>query len=112
MPIEKCRPKELSSAADSDFDFVNDDVEIALGSNPLDGTSLPVIADGDLAPLAAPDGVLNAADLLVAQRIVLGDLTPTLLDLAHGDVYPVGAPDGLINISDLILIRQMVGVGP
>jgi len=87
-------------------------VEVSLGSNPNDNTSLPVIADGDLAPLGAPDGLLNAADLLIAQRIVLGNLTPTLLDLAHGDVYPVGAPDGVINISDLILIRQMVGVGP
>jgi len=102
----------LPNDADSDGDGVDDGVEVSLGSNPNDNTSLPVIADGDLAPLGAPDGLLNAADLLIAQRIVLGNLTPTLLDLAHGDVYPVGAPDGVINISDLILIRQMVGVGP
>lgn len=102
----------LPNAADSDGDFVDDGVEVALGSDPLDNTSLPVIADADLAPLGAPDGLLNAADLLIAQRIVLGDLTATLLDLAHGDVYPAGNPDGVINISDLILIRQLVGVGP
>ena len=100
------------NAVDTDGDFVNDDIEVSLGSNPLDNASLPVIADGDLAPLGAPDGVLNAADLLIAQRIVLGSVVPSLLDLAHGDVYPVGNPDGLINVSDLILIRQLVGVGP
>jgi len=102
----------LPNDVDSDGDGVDDGVEVSLGSNPNDNMSLPVIADGDLAPLGAPDGLLNTADLLIAQRIVLGNLTPTLLDLAHGDVYPVGAPDGVINISDLILIRQIVGVGP
>lgn len=51
---------------------------------------------------------MNAADYLVATRIVLGLHTATPLNLAHGDMYPVGAPDGDIDTSDLILILQAV----
>ena len=65
-------------------------------------------ADGDLAPLGAPDGVINAADLLIATRISLGTLTPTAQQLIHGDLYPPGAPDGVINVQDLILIQKLV----
>ncbi len=32
-------------------------------------------ADGDLAPWGLPDGILNAADLLIMQRIVVGGHT-------------------------------------
>jgi hypothetical protein len=65
------------------------------------------VHDGDLAPLGAPDGVVNAGDVLIAQRIALGLITPTPLDLIHGDVYPPGAPDGVINVQDLLLILRM-----
>ena len=74
------------------------------------GTShaAPIYADGDLAPLGSPDGVINSADYLIANRIVLDSLTPTQLELSHGDVYPPGAPDEVINIQDLILIQKLV----
>jgi hypothetical protein len=62
-------------------------------------------ADGDVAPLGAPDGQVNAGDYVVALRIVLGILTATPTELAHGDLYPPGAPDGQINIQDLILMQ-------
>ena len=65
------------------------------------------VGDGDLAPLNAPDGVVNAADVLVATRITLGLLAAGPLQLAHGDVYPPGNPDGVINLQDLILITQI-----
>ncbi|MEE9494241.1 MAG: Calx-beta domain-containing protein [Gammaproteobacteria bacterium] len=65
-------------------------------------------ADGDLAPLGAPDGIINAADLLIATRISLGTLTPTAQQLVHGDLYPPNAPDGVINVQDLILIQKLV----
>ena len=65
-----------------------------------------VYADGDLAPLGAPDGLINTADYLVASRIVLGLVTPTELEYAHGDIYPAGAPDGVINIQDLLLTQK------
>jgi hypothetical protein len=70
------------------------------------GTALD-IPDGDLAPLNAPDGVVNAADVLVATRITLGLLTAGAQQLARGDVYPPGNPDGVINLQDLILISKI-----
>ena len=68
--------------------------------------SYPVYADGDLAPLGAPDGLINTADYLVASRIVLDQVTPTDLEYAHGDLYPTGSPDGVINVQDLLLLQQ------
>ena len=66
----------------------------------------PFYADGDLAPLGAPDGLINSADYLVGTRIVLDHVTPTDLEYAHGDLYPPGAPDGVINLQDLLLLQQ------
>ena len=91
-------------------DPLNEDTD---GDGLLDGVDPdPLVSaapyDGDLAPLGAPDGVVNVADVLIAQRITLGDLTATQFELDHGDVYPPGAPDGVINIQDLLLIQQMV----
>lgn len=70
-------------------------------------TAPAIYADGDLAPLGSPDGQINSADYLIANRIVLDNLTPTGLELSHGDVYPVGAPDEVINIQDLLLIQKL-----
>jgi len=53
-----------------------------------------------------PDGVLNAADLLVMTKIAEGLITPTPDNLQHGDLYPPGTGDGVINLSDLL---QLVG---
>ena len=67
-----------------------------------------VLADGDLAPLGAPDGIINVADYLIAMRIVVGDLTASSLELSHGDLYPPDAPDGVISISDALLIMRKI----
>lgn len=91
-----------------DTDPNNSDTD---GDGLLDGVDpAPLLAapDGDLAPYGAPDGVINAADLLIARRIVFGEIIASPQDLAHGDVYPPGAPDGVINIQDMIIIRGMV----
>lgn len=64
--------------------------------------------DGDLAPLGDPDGTVNAADYLVALRLVLGTLTATDQELVHGDLYPPGAPDGAITLQDLLLLLQLM----
>lgn len=98
----------LPNTPDSDGDFITDGDEVVNGSNPLDALSWPAFADGDIAPLGAPDGQVNAADYLLAQRIVLNDLSATSLELAHGDLYPAGSPDGVINTSDLILLLKLV----
>jgi len=89
--------------ADSDGDGFNDGVEVGTGTDPLDITSYPG-PDGDLAPYGAPDGVLNAADILIATRIVLGEIQPSSHDLAHGDINN----DGVISLGDLILIYDAV----
>lgn len=97
--------------ADSDTDQLPDGLEVELGSDPLSDLSWPNIADGDLAPLGNPDGNVNAADLLIAMRIVLNEVTPLSLQFAHGDLYPHGAPDGVIDLSDVLLLQQQV-LGP
>jgi hypothetical protein len=98
----------LPDNPDTDGDQIGDGEEINNGSDPVDPLSWPNYADGDLAPLGAPDGQINAGDYLIAQRIALGELTPTAVELAHGDLYPPGSPDGVINTSDLILLLQLV----
>jgi hypothetical protein len=89
--------------ADSDDDGFNDGVEVGTGTDPLDITSYPG-PDGDLAPYGEPDGALNAADILIATRIVLGEIQPSSHDLAHGDINN----DGVISLGDLILIYDAV----
>ena len=89
--------------ADTDGDGFNDGVEVGNGTDPLDITSLPD-PDGDLAPHGSPDGVLNAADILIATRFVVGGLQPDSPDLAHGDMNN----NGVIDPGDLILIIKAV----
>lgn len=67
-----------------------------------------IIPDGDVAPLNAPDGNINAADILIMTRIVLGSYSPDANTMAHGDIYPNGAPDGEINMSDLVVMYQLL----
>lgn len=62
------------------------------------------IADGDLAPWGAPDGQINAADVLIATQLVLEQRTPDALQYAHGDMNT----DGAIDLADLLLIQQAV----
>ena len=65
-------------------------------------TGTPLIADGDLAPWDNPEGVINAADVLIATQLVLGQRTPGDLQYAHGDMNA----DSVIDAADLILIIQ------
>lgn len=68
----------------------------------------PITADGDLAPRGQPDGVINAADYLVAMQIILQQTTPTADEIKHGDLYPVGAGDGEITLSDLVQLIKLI----
>lgn len=62
------------------------------------------IADGDLAPWDAPNGQIDAADVLIAMQLALGERTAGALQLAHGDMNS----DGVIDLADLLLIRQII----
>jgi hypothetical protein len=88
---------------DTDGDGLTDGEEVNVyGSDPN------VANSGDLAPRGAPDGLVDAADYLIMQRIVLGEVQPTPQELMLGDIYPSGAPDGAVDISDLVLILKKV----
>lgn len=60
--------------------------------------------DGDLAPWNNPDGLINAADVLIAQQLIIGQRTPGALQYAHGDMNI----DGVINLADLLLIYKIM----
>lgn len=78
-------------------------------SNATDPRAGELIA-GDLAPRGNPDGQLNAGDLVVLQRIVLGDIDPTPTERLVADVGPLSGPDGVLNVVDnLILMRAVLG---
>lgn len=62
------------------------------------------IADGDLAPFDNPDGLINAADALIATQLVLDQRVAGALQYTHGDMNS----DGVIDTADLILIQQLV----
>lgn len=94
--------------ADTDGDGVSDGDEVAAGTDPLNPVSFPVYADGDL----NMDGVVDVADLILAERIILGELMPTQDQLRRGDVAPVvngvSVPNGVFDLGDLIVIRWKV----
>ena len=106
--------------SDSDDDTLSDGDEISAGTDPLDADSdddglndnvdplpnTPNIADGDV----NQDSVLDTADLLLMQRIMLGITSPDNNQLAHGDVFPAGAPDGIIDLRDLLNVTQDIQV--
>lgn len=92
----------LDNAADDDDD--NDG--FTDGNDPL-----PLIynyANGDL----NDSGAVDAADILIAERITLDLETATTPHLQHGDVRPQGAPDGIIDLSDtLMIVREALSPG-
>jgi subtilisin family serine protease len=89
---------------DTDGDGVIDGTESQAGTNPLNETDVPVWGDID------NNGVVNAADVLIASRAALGLVTLTNEQLARGNVAPLvggkpaSAPDDEFNVADLLLI--------
>jgi hypothetical protein len=76
----------------------------------------PAFIDGAVDVQGAPtgdlnnDGAVNAADVLIGNRILLGALSPTQPQQQAGDVAPlVGGtpqPDGMFNLGDVLVIHQ------
>jgi len=106
---------------DTDGDTIADGVEVTNGTNPnsadSDGDDVtdnidiqPLIFNvaGDVAPLGSPDGIVNAADMLIQTQFALGIASPDPIGLQNGDLYPPGSPDEVIGTSDLILMMQLV----
>ena len=93
---------------DTDGDGVNDGAEVAASTDPLDNTSYPLIADGDV----NGDGQVDLADLLLAMRILNGQYTPTPEEQARWDVAPlvsgVPQPDGQNTLGDYVVLQRKV----
>ena len=97
---------------DTDEDGFGDAVEVAAGSDPNSSSSIPASANGDI----NNDGRVDAADVLLASRFVLGTLTPDAGQLLRGDVAPVvnnvSVPDGIFNVADLLIIQRWALASP
>lgn len=63
---------------------------------------------GDLAPRGSPDGQIDAADLLLLQRMIINAIGPTPLERLVGDVAPLGNPDGELNAGDMVVLLRAV----
>jgi subtilisin family serine protease len=89
---------------DTDSDGVKDGTELLAGTDPLDNMDVLVWGDID------DNGVVNAADVLLATRAALGTLTLDDAQLARGNVAPLvggkpaSVPDDDFNVADLLLI--------
>jgi YVTN family beta-propeller protein len=83
---------------DTDADGLSDDEEISLGTNPLASNR------GDLAPRGMPNGILDIADVLVMNRILLGVITASPAETTLGDLNDSGS----LDIGDQVLLLRMV----
>ena len=94
------------SKLDTDGDGFSDADEIAGGSDPLNSSSVPMLADGDI----NDDGQVNIIDVLLVLRSLNGQLTLTADQMLHGDVAPltfgVPSPNGVIDVGDLLVIQR------
>lgn len=95
---------------DTDGDSFPDGFEVTASTDPFDDTSFP-LNDGDI----NLDGQVNAADSLLATRIIHGDVTVTPEQLQHADVAPLingfPGPDGKVTTGDLVVImRKALGL--
>jgi hypothetical protein len=74
------------------------------------GSIIPLVR-GDV----SGDGVVNAADLVIAERIIFAHITPTTVQTHALDVGPVvngvSQPDGMLGAGDfLLLTRKALGL--
>jgi len=84
---------------DSDGDGLTDGDEVNLYG--LDPT---VSNKGDIGPRNAPDGLINAGDLVVMTRLVTGAIQASALESALADINS----DSVLNAADLLLLQKAV----
>ena len=88
----------------TDADSFKDGMEVLAGYDPLDGGDYPVWGDID------DNGVIDAADVLLATRAALSMITLNSAQLARGNVAPLvggipdSRPDDEFTVADLLLI--------
>ena len=78
---------------------------------PFSSGSITPVVPGDL----SGDGVVNAADLVIAERIIFTHITPTAVQTHAMDVGPVvngiSQPDGMLGAGEfLLLTRKALGL--
>lgn len=84
---------------DSDADGVSDGDEVNVyGIDPTTSNK------GDVGPRGTPNNLLNAGDLVVQTRLVLGDIQPNALEQVLADINS----DGQLTVADLLLLQQAV----
>lgn len=84
---------------DTDGDGIRDGDEVHIY-----GIDPNVSNKGDIGPRGAPDGQVNAGDLVVMTRLVTGAIQPTALESALADINA----DGQLNAADLLLLQRAV----
>jgi hypothetical protein len=93
---------------DDDGDGYPDDLEITVGTDPLDELSTFLDVAGDI----NGDGQINAGDLVLGARILTGLHIPTVAEQARFDIAPLsgGIPlqDGNNNAGDYLILQRLV----
>jgi len=91
---------------DTDNDGFKDGMEVAAGHDPLLGGDAPVWGDTD------DNGVVNAADIVLLMRAVLGLNTLQDDQKARVDIAPVvagvPAPDNKVTLGDLLVVERIL----
>ena len=91
---------------DTDNDGFKDGMEIAAGHDPLLGGDAPVWGDTD------DSGVVNAADIVLLTRAVLGLITLEDDQKVRVDIAPVvagvPAPDNKVTLGDLLVVERIL----
>jgi subtilisin family serine protease len=92
--------------ADTDDDGFLDGMELAAGHDPLAGDDAPVWGDTD------GNGVVDAADILLLKRAVLGLTVLADDQKARVDIAPLmagsPAPDNRVTPGDLLVVEQIL----
>jgi len=93
---------------DDDGDGYSDDLEVTVGTDPLDDQSTFLDVAGDI----NGDGQINAGDLVLGMRILTGLHIPTVPEQARFDIAPLSnglpMPDSNINAGDYLILQGLV----
>ena len=96
----------MGDVCDDDKD--GDNYTVAQGDlNDYDASIYPgsVASNGDI----NGNGQINAGDLVLMQRHVLGASVITDPDsITRGDLYPPGAGDGQLTVQDMLLLQKIL----